>query len=81
MNKQNIIAFAGGLLAVVATAYLIVMITTVSSKPKNDLSSQFVNEQTVSDIREKTSSLNAYGDLPVGLNTGDIGKNDPFSNY
>lgn len=81
MNKANIIAFLAGLLGVVVAAYLIVIFTTPSAKLKTDPSSQYVNEQTVSDIKDKTSSLNSYGDLPVKLSPSDVGKNDPFSNY
>lgn len=81
MNKSNIIALLAGLFGVVATAYLIVIFTTPSAKTETDSSGQYVNEQTVSDIKDKTSSLNAYGNLPVQLNANDVGKNDPFSNY
>lgn len=81
MNKTNIIAFLAGVSGVVVAAYLIVIFTTPSAKMKVDPSDQYVNEQTVSDIKDKTSTLDSYGDLPVQLKATDIGKNDPFSNY
>lgn len=81
MNKSYVFSFIGGLLGVVLTAYLIVIFTTPKVNLKDENTSGYVNEQTISDIKDKTSSLNSYGNLPVELNATDIGKSDPFSNY
>ena len=80
--QGKIVAFIVG---AVATALIFILVMIVASKPdpafEETDSDRVVGSSDLLEVKNKTSTLRNYGDLPEVLVKDDIGRENPFEAY
>jgi purine-cytosine permease-like protein len=76
--KEKFLPFIGGFILTLGLILLSSFYFTRSAKvniPAND----FLDEGNLEQLKGVISTLNNYGDLPKNVDSGSIGKNNPFN--
>ncbi|PIT97554.1 hypothetical protein COT77_00795 [Candidatus Berkelbacteria bacterium CG10_big_fil_rev_8_21_14_0_10_41_12] len=81
MNKNAIISFITGFC--VFAAVFVVIVFFISREPKINPPdvSNYLSDQTFSELKKSTNGLEKYGDLPVSVTSDEVGRENPFSAY
>jgi predicted permease len=78
---NKILALIIGVSAILVVFAAIVFIMTRADKPASQPSNGIITANDLKSVKEKTTGLKNFGDLPITVTKDEIGRSNPFESY